>query len=252
METNKMTVSPKIGGLTAVFIATAMLGSLWVVTLPASAADEDCSRALVVSTTTSSSRVISQLSMAWHVSEEAWKTAKTEGGVDAVIQGVPVLGSYREFREEIRKRAESYRLESFDERSYAYATSGLDKYALEAYKICINRKSEGLFVFAGERSAGTIEIYIYNLPGIDVRQDIKGELPVKINLSRSSAEYLAKELAHSYIHQKWDKRLTLVPSEVTKEIVVNIKFGNVAKTLVLPPFNLPPKACQFVLRAGSN
>jgi hypothetical protein len=86
---------------------------------------QDCSAALVRATTQSTHQEITDLAIAWSISENVYNEEKAKAGVNAVIKGIPMGANYNQFRQNVRQRAESLGITNFEQRSAAYASSGL-------------------------------------------------------------------------------------------------------------------------------
>ena len=67
----------------------------------------DCSKALIPAITSVNHDEVTNLSLAWNMSESAYDQAKQQFGASAVIYGIPISGSYDDFRQSIRTKAET-------------------------------------------------------------------------------------------------------------------------------------------------
>jgi hypothetical protein len=93
--------------------------------LPCAFAQQDCSKALIPSTTAVEFDEVRNLSLAWQLSQDSYDKATHDFGANEIIYGVPVGANYSDFRTNIQRRSEALHLQDFDQRSFAYATSVL-------------------------------------------------------------------------------------------------------------------------------
>jgi hypothetical protein len=182
---------------------------------------------------------VTNLSIAWSLSEEAYKTATTGMATSAVIYGVPVGTNYSDFRSNITKRAESLKLDNFEHRAIAYATSGLDANGLGAYKACLLQEG-GMELVAAQIGKSSYQISLVYNPVVTGQR-----LPWKPgdfhNLTLQSAKMLASKIAAIPAGYRIDRTFTVIPADPKQEVTIDVALGDVlSKSLLLPPLNLPP------------
>lgn len=207
---------------------------------------QDCSKALVVANENISSSVATQLSVAYNMSEGEWAQRKTNASANAVIYGVPVGASYEDYKNNVRQRAEAFHLDRFEQRAYAYATSGLNQSSVEAYKACLQSVQKGFYLFAGDMSDDTYNIHLINAPVAGLDSHITGALKNPINVDDNSLSYLRETLSTLKYADTWDKNTVIQPKDSAKEVSFTVDFGNVAtKYLLLPPLKTKPARVEI-------
>src|ERR1700682_2466993 len=180
-------------------------------TFEARAEIQDCSKALIKATLNSSGTEITNLSLAYQLTENAYNEAKRDfgSGGSGEIYGIPVSGnlSYSDFRNEVKQRAESLKIDRFEFRSYAYATSGLHPFSLEAYKKCLLANG-GLDLVAGQGGADSYVIWLVFSPPTNVDPKLKGRVVSTQNVSSSSVAILKGEIANRPFHVKISEQIS--------------------------------------------
>jgi hypothetical protein len=219
------------------------IGTVSVVCLLTTAATcqtQDCSKALVIAYTGESSSVTSQLSAAYHMSESEWKQRRAGGSANAEIYGIPMGARYSDFRNNVRQRAEDFHLERFEQRSYSYATSGLNNESLQAYKACLQTVAKGVYLLAGDISPESYNILLTNEPYSNLDKTIVGSIGNPINISDASLAYLKQQVSGLQIAESWDKEIRIQPKDLTKEVTFAVEFGGLTKDILLPPLSVKP------------
>jgi hypothetical protein len=231
------------------FLATSF--ALCLTTTQSFSQNQDCSKALIVATDTASSSITTQLSLAYSISEGEWAEAKRNAAGNAVIYGVPVGASYSDYKSNVRQRAESFHLDRFEQRSFAYATSGLNEASLAAYKACLQTSEKGFNLVAGDMSDETYRIYLVNAPVPGLNSSISGTVQNPINVAAESLAFLKRSVSKLKYAESWDKPLLIQPNDPTKEVSFTIDFGDVVdKTLLLPPLKNKPARTE-ITNAGT-
>ena len=216
-------------------------GILCLLTTPGLCETQDCSKALIVATTDIRSSVATQLSAAYNMSEGEWTQRQTSAGASATIYGVPYSASYADFKSNVRQRAEAFHLDRFEQRSYAYATSGLNDASLDAYKACLRSAQRGFDLFAGDTSEDTYRIHLVNAPVPGLDPHIVGALENPINVAEDSLSYLRQSVGKLKYAEAWDKDILIQPKDPNKEVSFTVDFGDVTdKNLLLPPLKTKP------------
>jgi hypothetical protein len=205
-------------------------------------AAEDCSKALVLTSTTYLLDETTLLSVAWNLSEEQYNEAKSKAGLNVVIYDVPVGASYSDFRQNILKKAQSYKLEDFEKRSIAYATRSLDANGLAAYKACLVGNHVPTLVVE-EIGTNNYRLYfVYDpAPGAG---SFKWNLGIVDNLANASARDLKSLIASLPAGKAIDQPFTVKPTNADSEVAINLVAtgGGFGASAILPPLhvNLPP------------
>jgi hypothetical protein len=228
-----------------------LVGLVW--SFEAKAQVQDCTKALVKATVVSNTLDITNLSIAWSLSEDAYNEAKTNAGASAVIYGVPMGANYGEFRRNIQTRAESLNIQKFQLRANAYATSGIDQNSLDAYKSCL-LSNGGLAVVAGAMGTNSYVIWIVYYPPINGRPNLTGRVSSTQNLSSSSAQLLRSEVKRTSFGLV-DSQFIITPENIEKEASVGVVVGHQARSLLLPPLSVPistEKICRVIFHRNDN
>jgi hypothetical protein len=204
---------------------------------------EECSidpfRASIAATRNDTTR----LSIAWHISEMDYNRSRMSGDAAATILGVPVGVSYREFRENIRRQASSLRLENFEQRSLAYATSGIDATGLAAYQSCLAARG-GFHITLLSQSVDSYRVQLLWLPPVGTTS-VSWRVLSHSNLSEGSLEALRATVSRMTGNRQ-DQQVLISPQDPEREVSLAIGFGAGSRTLVLPPLRVamsqPPRS----------
>lgn len=209
------------------------------------AQQQDCSQALITATVNQRYDEVTNLAIAWQMSEQDYNEHKQNVGVTVPIKGVPVSASYGEFRRNISQKAQSYNLTDFEKRAYSYATSGLNGTSLEAYKTCILHQG-GLHVFAGNRGKNSVGLWIEYLASADQTEGLRGTLLGSENVLASSRRDLERVIADTTFWRA-DFEQILIPEDPTKDMTGTIKVGNQSRSFLLAPVPVvqPPREPTF-------
>jgi hypothetical protein len=198
---------------------------------------ENCSKALVPTTTNVTYDEVTTFALAYSLSESAWDDARQKFGVNAVVYGVPIGADWSSYHATAKQKAESLNINYFDKYAYAYATSGLSGEALGAYTDCIV-KNYGAAVYSGQSGTKFYTVYISYKPPIDVKPHLKVAVYSK-NIEKESAKKLEEEVKNS--DAKAGRQvylpLSLEPEDANQESTVDFKVGNAGATLLLPPLH---------------
>lgn len=237
-------------GLLSVVMLTTLLG-----TSTSDAELRDCSAALIPTTTTMAGSELQQLSLAWQLTENAYNEAKKDASGNATIYGVPVGANYGEFKKNVRRRSEELRIERFEHRSFAYATTGLSKESLEAYRSCL--ASQGGTALVVEQVGDTAYLlWLTHDPGFDPKSTLRGEVSAKINIESGDATALNERLKKHNFANKLDDTFAVRPTNRQAESVFGVRVGSRNKTVILPPIAAPPvtvqKICQIIFASNDN
>ena len=122
---------------------TSKLLSILVITLcgtPIARADEACSDALVISTYDRFDKTSNDFRLASYVAESAYNEVKKSAGASAVIYGVPVRGSYDDFRKNVKQMTNKLDVSLSQSQASNVMWSGLDANGTNAYVECIRAK----------------------------------------------------------------------------------------------------------------
>jgi len=184
-------------------------------------------------------RVI-QLSLAWNLSETEFNKRTQGGGVTVPIYGVPVTGSYSDYRASVKKKAEELRIDRFEQRAISYATSVLTGSGLEAYKACLKSERGDFRLWVGE--VGSENYYQFHLSYVPAK--ISGGAEWRVvstdNLDDDSEAILRKEILHaSNASRELDLGLSLRPRIKKQEAQITIGLESVTHGLILPPLDRP-------------
>jgi hypothetical protein len=213
----------------AVILTVAMIGPAF--------SQEDCSRALIVAQTRFSSDEIKQLSSAYNLSEYEYNKHKQDYGINVVIYGIPIGANYNDFKESIRRKAESLRIDNFERRSIAYATSGLDANSLRAYQSCLVTRG-GLSVVVKELASSFYVLSVIHRPLADV-PNLRGRAATR-NINADDEQRLIADLSQKTFGTA-DLEYSLAPVDPRAEASVTVTVGNTSRTVLMPPLLVPPR-----------
>lgn len=216
-------------------------GSAW-------AQSPDCTRTLIPATVDVRYNETINLSIAWNLSERDYNEAKQKFGANAVIYGVPVGASYADFRKNIKTKAEEFRLQNFEQRSLAYATSALNDADVKVYRACV--ASQGGLALVDNQNGQDHYIVSLEYIAFPDQNDPLGRLATASNLTRESVADLKRDIDGRKF-RRVTFQFTLTPIDPNKEASVDIGVGNVRRSLLLPPLVVPtpvlPKKHQWKL-----
>lgn len=219
------------------------------------AQNPDCSKALVRATVSSNNLDVSNLALAWSLSEEAYNQAKTGVGASGYIYGQPASANYDQFRSNLNKKKEELAVADFELHSAAYATSGLDSTSLEAYRSCL-LSSGGLSLVAGRFGSNSYQIWVVYNPGINSSERLNGRVSSLRNATQDSGQPVVNAIAATNFSGRVDRQFTLVPVDLLKETSIDVAVGNQSRALLLPPLVIPPpparKTCTVIFASNDN
>ncbi len=198
----------------------------------------DCSQALIPARVDISYDDVTDLSLAWNMSESAYDQAKQQFGASAVIYGVPISANYDDFHQSIRTKAESLGINNFEQRSFAYATSALTAQNLQAYRDCL-MLSAGLFLVAGARGTGSCQIWLSYSPPVNVGPNLVGKVLNSNNVEPVSLQTVSRQITSMHFHDKVDSQFALTPKNLDAEMTIDVAVGNQTRSLLLPPLRAP-------------
>jgi hypothetical protein len=196
--------------------------------------------ALVPKTTSVSYEEVTNYALAYSLSEDAWGLAKEKFGASAVVYGVPVGVDRRTYHDDAKQKAEELKIQDFDQRAFAYATSALDPTGLEAYKACLLTLG-GLQLLAAKGGTSYYSIWVLFVPTSNTASSIRGEASAK-NITEADEARLRKQVEQAHFGRRVELNLTLAANDLKKESSVDVKVGDASRSLVLPPLqqNVPP------------
>lgn len=239
------------------------IGLLIGLALPfqAKAEVQDCSKALVPATVVSNTIEITNLSIAWSLSREAYEEAKKGGGISTKIFGVPVGANYEDFRHNVQSEAEKLNIQNFALRAIAFATSGIDTNSLEAYKACL-LKNGGISVVAGAMGVDSYVVWVIYNAGAVPNPNTRGHVVSTGNLLSKSDNLLRKEISHTDFTRNVDAQFVINPENIRKEgsVTIGVSAGGtgvpLSAALLLPPLSVPQqpvtKICRVIFHSNDN
>lgn len=181
---------------------------------------------------------ITQLSLAWTITKSDYDTATMDITGEAVLYGVPVGGSYGDFRENIKREAQTLGLENFEKRAVAYATSGLDAVGLDAYRDCLLHEG-GMEVSAKVIGSESYTISLIYVSRPTDAKDLTWKLSDGTNIKDADKARLGEEIGRIQ-NSAVQKEFSFQPSDLAKEVTITISLGDAySKSLLLPPINIP-------------
>jgi hypothetical protein len=204
----------------------------------AQAQTTDCIATLIPRTIRLSFSEITNLSLAWQMSESAFNKAKDDYGASAVIYGVPVSGNYNKYREDAKQKAEQPGYSKFEERAYAYATSELDQTNFDIFRECLASQN-GWGITLRQRASGFYKLFITNSPGINVQPNLRAKVVRSNNISQLDINSLTRQLAGRNFSRKTKLEFTLRPTDVRNEASLDVDVGDDGQSIILPPLVLP-------------
>lgn len=132
--------------------------------IPTQSQAEECSDALIVETYSRYSEANMDWRLSQFVSEEEWNSIQKDAGANAIIYGVPMGGSYSEYKaassKKISEMGESLTSQQVDNILW----TGLGGNSLEAYQKCLQSKSYGLFLYPRKATKTALEIVLEYRP----------------------------------------------------------------------------------------
>lgn len=200
---------------------------------------EDCSKALIPETTTISYDQVTSYSLAYSLSESAWQEAQQRFGASAIVYGIPLGASYSSYHTNAEQKAQSLNIQDFQHLAYAYATSGINYESLKAYKDCLLRNG-GLQLVAGKPVGASYTVWIIYFPSENARRHLTGQITAHKNLVQGDYESLQSQVKQLDFGQRVDYAVTLSPQSASQEATLDVRVGNVSRSLILPPLEAPP------------
>jgi hypothetical protein len=218
-------------------------------TLTALAQTADCSKALIPKTTDIRYDEVTNLSLAWNMSEGAYNEAKQQFGANAVIYGVPIGANYGEFRRNTYNKVQSLHVQDFEKRAYAYATSALPPESLDAYKSCLLSLG-GLSLVAGKSGSTSYTMWVVYFPPLDARANLTGKVVSSNNITQSNLQTVTSEIARRSFSQRVDLQLTVVPQSIEQDTTIDVAVGSQSRSLIMPPLRTaappPPPSAENI------
>jgi hypothetical protein len=201
----------------------------------------DCKDTLLPRSVGYVSSDITRLSLAYQLDDSAYYKARQDAQATGYIYGVPVSGSWQDYHEEAKRRAEALKVDRFEEYSVAYSTSGLTEDNLRILQACL--AGENGWNLALERQGnGVYLVSIVNRRGPDAAPNLKGNvLNSSTNLAEADVNSLREDLGSRDFSRSHSIVAPIHPSDVKNVSVLAIRIGDDSKTLILPPLYIEPK-----------
>jgi hypothetical protein len=202
---------------------------------------QDCNDALVRNTVNQSTFSLSDLSIALNMSEGTWQQEQQALGVNAIIYGVPIGGSYNDFEKTVHTLAETLNIRDFAQYANSYASSRLDDNALQAYRDCLAHE-HGLAVVAGRMgntANGSYTIWVTYAASTNPQKGLKGHVGNVRNLDPQTKTNITDEIAKDNFAQDVDRQFVLAPQDPNKEVSLEVDVGDDSKSITLPPLVAP-------------
>lgn len=133
-------------------------------------ANPACDGALIVSTYSENSSFSSDWRLAKFIDEGTWNTLRKGASANGSIQGVPVGGSYQEYKKNITKKSQGSSESLSINQARSVFWTGLDPNAPSVYRDCLDSQSKQLGLHASVVALTDSQVIVlasYRVPGSD-------------------------------------------------------------------------------------
>jgi len=132
--------------------------------IPSQSQAEDCSDALIVETYSQNSAMNMDWRLSQFVSEEEWNSIQKKADASAIIYGVPMGGSYGEYKAASKKKISEMGESLTSQQVDNILWTGLGGNSLLAYQSCLQSKSYGLFLYPRKATKTALEMVLEYRP----------------------------------------------------------------------------------------